>query len=108
MPEYVRICVCSYLSKHFKDGIGGVKTIAFVTVNIAACLDMTVLSGRKLRNMTIPTGHSQPRRNTNCLSDKIPRHALGPQAKLERPYCYEEEANRAQSKRIILASRTYL
>ena len=37
-------------------------------------------------------------------SDKIPRHALGPQAKLDGPHCYEEEANRAQSKRIILAT----
>ena len=31
-------------------------------------------------------------------------HALGPQAKLEGPHCYEEEANRAQSKGIILAT----
>jgi hypothetical protein len=35
--------------------------------------------------------------------DKIPSHALGPQAKPEGPHCYEEEANRALSKRIILA-----
>ena len=53
---------------------------------------------------TLPTGHNQQRRNTNCHSDKIPRHALGPQAKLEGPHCYEQEANRAQSKRIILAT----
>ena len=53
---------------------------------------------------TMPTGHNQQRINTTCHSDKIPRHALGPQAKLEGPHCYEEEANRAQSKRIILAT----
>jgi len=53
---------------------------------------------------TLPTGHNQQRRNTNCRSDKISRHALGPQAKLEEPHCYEEEANRAQSKRIIQAT----
>ena len=53
---------------------------------------------------TMPAGHIQQRRNTNCRSDKIPRHALGPQAKLEGPHCYEEEANRAQSKRIILVT----
>jgi hypothetical protein len=53
---------------------------------------------------TMPTGHNQQLRNTNCHSNKIPRHALGPQAKLEGPHCYEEEANRAKSKRIILAT----
>jgi len=53
---------------------------------------------------TMPTGHNQQRRNTNCHSDKRPRHAIGQQAKLEGPQCYEEEANRAQSKRIILAT----
>jgi hypothetical protein len=52
----------------------------------------------------MPTGHNQQRTNTNCLSDKIPWRALGPEAKLEGPRCYEEEANRAQSKRIILAT----
>jgi len=52
----------------------------------------------------MPTGHNQQLRNTNCSSDKIPRDALGPQAKLEGPHCYEEEANRAQSERIILAT----
>ena len=57
-----------------------------------------------LRKGRCPTGHNRQRRNTNCRSDKIPRHALGPQAKLEGPHCYEEEANRAQSKRIILAT----
>jgi hypothetical protein len=54
----------------------------------------------------MPTGHNQQGRNTNCGSDKVPRHAFGPQAKLEGPHCYEEEANRSQSKRIILATWT--
>jgi hypothetical protein len=52
----------------------------------------------------MPTGHNQQRKNTNCHGDKISRHALGPQAKLGGPHCQEEEANRAQIKRIILAT----
>jgi hypothetical protein len=53
---------------------------------------------------TMPIGQNHQRRNINCRSDKTPRHALEPQAKLEGPLCYEEEANRAQSNRIILAT----
>jgi len=48
-------------------------------------------------------GHNQRRRNNQSPRGKIPRHDLRPQAKLEGPRCDEEEANRAQSKRIILA-----
>jgi hypothetical protein len=43
VPEYVRMCVCNVLSKHFKDRIDRVMNITFVTVNIAACLDVTVV-----------------------------------------------------------------
>ena len=57
-----------------------------------------------VQKRTMPTGHNQQRRNTDCRSDKITRHALGPQAKLEGPHCYEEKANWAQSKRILLAT----
>ena len=52
----------------------------------------------------MPTGQNQQRRNTSCHGDKISKHALGPQAKLEGPHCYEEEENRAQSERIKLAT----
>ena len=57
-----------------------------------------------VQKRTMPTSHNQQRRITNCRSDKIPRHALGPQVKLEGPHYYEEKAKRAQSKRIILAT----
>jgi hypothetical protein len=36
---------------------------------------------------TMPTGQNQQRRNTIRSRDKIPRHAHGPQAKLEGPHC---------------------
>lgn len=43
MPEYVRMCVCNIPSKHFKGRIDRVMNITFVTMNIGACLDVTVV-----------------------------------------------------------------
>jgi hypothetical protein len=99
------------------DSVAGIQ--ALQTVNMygdthivtqtraqASSLDHTLLHPHHLhaQKRTMPTGHNQQRRNTKCHGDKISRHALGPQAKLEGPHCYEEEANRAQIIRIILAT----
>jgi hypothetical protein len=43
VPEYVRMYVCNSVTKHFKDRIERVKNIAFVTANIAACWDVSVV-----------------------------------------------------------------
>ena len=62
----------------------------FLSAGIETQLVRRVLATHSIRQF--PLHFPKP------CSDKMPWHAVGPQAKLKGPHCYEVETKRAQSK----------